>query len=364
MKTKINRSELNDALEILSKGTTNKQTMPILTGILMETIEDKLRLFSTDLVIGIETFVDCEIIESGGLVVPDQLLKNYINKLIDDTITISTKEHKLKVESSTGKIEFPGFRADEFPTTSDYSNEPLILYQDDLKYLFDKTKFAVSQNSNETNSTLSSLKLKTENNGIITVGTNTYRLSYTKKDIDITDDLNVNLPLKTVDILSKKLLSTGEVKIYQKEGMLKFELDNYNVYSRIVQGEYPNYQIIMSTDNDIKIKVDKEELKLALERVALLNEEGVVKLNINDDFIVVNEYNAQTGNAEDYVECEKTGEDLSININSKYMIDAIKSMDNNVMIIEGADSLKPLLIKEEDSDWKYIVMPVRESSGF
>jgi len=255
------------------------------------------------------------------------------------------------------------FDSQEFPSFGVFEGKPIILSQEDLKYLFEKTKFAVSQNNNEFNTILTSMKLKNENNNLITVGTNTFKLSYTQKDININSNIDVNIPFKTVDILSK-ILNKGNVEIYSKNNMLKFDLKDYIVYSQVMNGDFPNYKVVIPQEYNTEIKVDKTAFKSALERAALLDNESVVKIQITDDLIKIKEYGSQIGSVEEIVECEKTGNDIIFNMSSKYLLESFKVISGEVITLKSIGKNSPIVIQESDDNWKYLIMPVRDGSGF
>lgn len=358
MKLQINKKQLKEALEILAKGVSDKNVMPALSGILFETVDDKLKLYATDLETGIEKYLECDIEEEGKTVVPAHVFKQYIRKLSSGKITLFTENNKLKAEANGSQASFNCYHPDNFTEPQQFDSEPLVLEQSDFKQILDKTSFSATQTNQEGDSATKGVKLKGEGGTLKGVATNRARLAYSKLPISSEKQIDELIPLKAVKILSL-LLDEGELKIYSKHNMLKYDLDGYTVYTRLIESEFPNFEKVIPKDFEAELKFETDQLRYALERAILLNEDNNVKLNFQDDKLVIEEYESEIGTINEEVTYkEETDFETLMGINGQYILDGLKTINADNVILKVIDQSKPLVMEVEDNEWTYVIMPV------
>lgn len=360
MEIKIKHKEIKEALNVLNKGVSSKETIPALTGIMIETLDDKLRLYATDLEVGIEGFIDCEVEEKGKTVVPSTMFKKYINKLNVEEVSLVVKGNTINISANGSNFNLQCYNVDNFTEIPNFKDNFFTLPQIKLNEMIDKTTFAGIKSNIEANPVLKAVKFKSEDNYLEASATNRSRLSYINKDISFDDEIDLNIPIKSANIL-KGMLNEGEVDIYIKENMLKFDLGNYVLYTRLIDGKFPDYQSIIPDNYDYEIKINKNEFKDAIERASILDEDDSIILEFLKNKVIITELESQIGNIEEEVNLEEPVdiEESKIGINAKYLLEGIKKSPRNVITLQFSGELKPLIIKEENINWTYIIMPIR-----
>lgn len=356
MKVKVDKKKFIDTLSVVSKATPSNPPSPILSGIQFKVEDDVLSLYSTDLEIGIVGKLKCEADKDIAKVVPAKLVKNYVDNLATDEFELKFKENKLHINDA----EFNVFNADEFPEMQSLNAVEFEIDQSKLKRLIDKTNFAVSQSNDENRNTLQGMRLEIKENKIITVGTNTFRLAY--KEINMTNDINLEktIPYEITKILSN-LLDEGKVNIIFERNMIKFKLGTYEIVSRTISGDYPNYNQVIPNDKATKVVMDKNDLKLAIKRANVFDDGNRISLTL-DNTVKVSELISEKGHTIEKVETQEFEGDISeTNIDGHYLLDVIKELDSNIIILECKGGEQPLVVKDEhDEGYKYLVMPIRK----
>lgn len=361
MEFKIQQDVFNKALKEVFKAVSKKDMLAIARGILATIEDNQLTLLGTDLTIAIKKTVECESVENGQVVIPAELFVRYVKELPNEEIKITVNEnYKIKVTTGRGKVNFDGMNPKEFPSITKFTSEPITINQGDLKYLFEKVKDFKFKGDNQP--TLSSVMLSKKDNQLVAVATDTARLSIASIDFNgIISDSETIIPARTVDTLTS-MLGNQEANIYYKEGWLKFDLGDSILFSRLTSGMYPNYKSVMPDDNNVTIRVDKLQLESTVKRCIILSDDGVVNLTVNDDEMFVSSINSLSDEVDsiEKIECEKTGDDLSVNINGNYILDSLKASYSDVVICEGSGKKSPLIIKDEnDENWLSLLMPIR-----
>ncbi|MFW6377107.1 MAG: DNA polymerase III subunit beta [bacterium] len=365
LKIKIEQKVLYDAIKLVGKSVAKKEVYPVATGILIEAKNDKLKLFSTNFIYGIEkTINDCEIIEEGSAVIKGALLQSYVSKLSNGEITITSKDnHKAIIKTGMGKVKLDGFNPIEFPSRERFSEDKLTLNQSDLKYLFDKTKYSANKDAESSEPALAGIKLESNGDSLTSVATNIYRLSCINKPIEgLSKPIDVILPVQATDTLSD-LLRGSEVDIYIKESWIKFDFGKTQLYSRIIDGKFPDYKKVLPTESNFNVSIDKEQLLSAIERIMVISKnknfgESIIKISVDDanTYITVPEYEDNI----EILESEKEGDNFNIKVDGNYLIDFLKNTDKSVVELSGLGKENPLILRERDNeDWTYLVMPVR-----
>lgn len=359
LKVKLIQKELSDALSVVSKATPSNPTIPILSGIKLEVKDNELTLYSTDLEIGIIAKLNCEADGEISKIIPSDLFKKYINNLSAEQFELEIKDKKLHIKADGKNMELNVYNANEFPKIQTIKNINFKIGQSKLKHLLEKTNFAVAQGNEENRNALNGLRLEIKDNRMIAVGTNTYRLSYKNVEIDEDLDLKTTLPFETIKILTK-LLDNDEVNIIFDKSMVRFQLGKYEITSRTIAGEYPNYEQVLPEQYNTIVKVDKNEFKTAIKRTKLFDENGVINIELNDT-VKITEIKSDIGHNLEEIECENfDGDKMDINLDAQYILDSIKKVDSETVLLKGISKLKPFDISDElDDSWISIVMPVR-----
>lgn len=367
MKIKCNLKDLINGLNIVTK-TSNKTTMPILDGILIEAYNGTVKLITYDLEIGSEHSLECNILEEGSTVVETRLLNEIIRKIEDETVEIEVVDQVFILKSVNGIFKLSTMNPEEYPKLPIFDVENSVyLNQKELKDMIKRTIFSVSNDENRP--IYNGALLKVEENVLTIVAIDGFRLSLRKKlnETDI-NNFKAIIPGKVLGELLKILSDNEEehVKIGINRNQALFEMGNTIIVSRIIEGEFLNYNNIIPEKNETKVRVKTKSLLDSFERVALFAKENKekdkkspVKMNIGIDGIILSCV-SETGDAKEVIAAVVEGKDIEIGFNPRYVIEALKAIDDPEICIEFTTGISPVLMKPvATSDFIYVVLPIK-----
>lgn len=362
MKIIIDQRELAKHINIAQKGISSRSTLQILDGILLETMDNKLKLTSTDLEISIETFLPCDVIEEGSIVVNSRIFGDIIKKLPNDNIHLEVKDNNVNIKCINSEFNILGNEG------VDYPNLPVVIEKESFKLSKDLFKNAIRQvvfatSSDETRASLTGVLMEIENDNINFVALDGYRLALKSLKATTNMEDRIIVPAKTLNELNKIIEDREEdISITISSGQVIFDLDDTKVYSKLLEGQFFNYKDIMRQDHKTSSIVKRSDFRNALERASLLaNQEkaNLVKLSIDNGNITIKS-NSEIGDVHESIGCDQEGEDLNIAFNSRYILEGIKTIQSEEIILNFMGSLNPCIINGvEDNTYTYLVLPVR-----
>ena len=362
MRIQIDQKSLANNINIVQKGISSRTTLQILEGILLETVNGKLKLTATDLEIGIETYVDCNVIEEGSIVVNSRIFGDIIKKLPEFTIDISVNDNNINIKCESSEFNILGNGAHEYPELPTIINQNSLTMPKDLfKSAIRQTVFATTQD--ETRPILTGVLLEIEDGIASFVALDGYRLALRNIHINSNEDVKIVIPGRALSELNKILEDDEEeFTIIIAPGHVIFNLGDTRVSSRLLEGQFLNYKDIIRKDHKTNIIVNKRAFQDSLERASLLAKEekaNLVKLNIIDNQVIIKS-NSEIGNVYEQISSKHEGEMVNIAFNSKYIIDGIKVIDAEEIELHFMGSLNPCIIKPVGEDnYTYLVLPVR-----
>ena len=363
MKFRCEKNVLQEAISIVQKAITGKSTLPILQGIYIKTLGNEIILTGSDIDLSIETKLAAEIIESGSLVVDSRLFGEIIKKLPNDTIEITSSENNnLEIICQRSVFNLNHMSADEFPSLPQI-NENMIfsISQKILKNMIKSTIFAIAQD--ETRPILTGILFEIKEKKLNLVALDGYRLALKNENVDNDNALNAVIPGKTLSEVSKILIDEDEaVNITFTSNHILFSLGKTKVISRLLEGEFIKYNSIIPEEYNLKITAKRTSLLECIERASLVAKEGntnLIKFEIEEDNLVITS-NSQLGKVREELNIILQGQPLQIAFNSKYLIDVLKIMEEDEIIMQLTSSVSPCIIKNKDNDnCTYLILPVR-----
>ncbi|WP_425449240.1 DNA polymerase III subunit beta [Dethiothermospora halolimnae] len=363
MKIKIDQKQLSKCIGIVQKAISTKTTLPILEGILIETIDNRLKITATDLELGIESYIDCEVIEEGSFVVTAKIFGDIIRKLPNETVDIEVKEnYNIEINCGHSKFNLIGQPSEEYPQLPKISDEVSFdIPQDLLKIMIKQTIFATAQD--ETRPILTGALLEISNNSATLVALDGYRLAVKKVSINCNEDIKVVIPGKSLNELSKILEDDeNDINIKFTKGHIIFNLGDTVISSRLLEGQFLNYKDIIRNEYNSKVVVNTNDIKQSIERASLLVKEGknnLIKFSVSDDKMLITS-NSEIGNVHEEVPIKLEGNDVEIAFNSKYILDGIRVIDSKEIIMNFVSDINPCIINPtEDNKYTYLILPVR-----
>lgn len=363
MKFICSRNKLLEGISIVQKAVTGKTTLPVLEGILIATKKNELYLTATDLDLGIETKVNCEILVNGSVVLNSRLFGEIIRKLPDLDIEIEVDStYNTKIICGKSKFNLVGQSPDEFPELPVINENAMYkIPQDLLKNMIRQVIFAAAQD--ETRPILTGVLYEVKDGVLSMVALDAYRLALRRSNINSSNNINAVIPGKTLNEVGKILqASEDEVSITFTPNHILFSLGNTKIISRLLDGEFINYRQIIPEEYKLRVRVESKALLDSIERASLLAKEGktnLIKMDIKSDHILISS-NSQLGNVNEEISIILEGSELQIAFNSKYFIDVLKVLDVEEVYLEFSSGVSPCLLKTiEDDGFTYLILPVR-----
>ena len=386
MKIICSQESLLHGIQTVQKGISSRIGLPIYNGILFEANEDnKVHLFATDLEIGIDCYIPAQVIETGATVIPSRIISELSKKFPEGKIEIESSDNNIiTVKENSSNYKILGFSAEEFSNFPEIKIKAKIKMNQKLfKETIQQVIFSTSRDENKT--FLNGVLFKIIDNKIEIATTDSHRLSLkTIKVINIekttADELiEVIIPYRVLSELSRLLLEDEEVfvEIRFGEKQIMFILfpdgqkNSIRIYSRLIEGKFPNYHQIIPDSFKTEIKINTEEFRDKMERIALFVREDLktVKVEVANkgnsqkeeicEIILIAE-NPSIGEASEKIFSFKKGEDITIIFNTDYILDVLKIIKKENTIIKLNDPLNPAIITpEEDKNYIYVLMPVR-----
>ena len=365
----ISRNALQKELAFVQGVVERKNTIPVLANILIESAgEDSIRISGTDLDVTIRCDADADQIKSqGAICVQARKLFDIARLLPDASVSFRKEENEwVTVECNRSKFRLPGISRETFPELPSFKSTPLKLSGSVMKLLIERTIFAITQE--EGRYTLSGAKFELDKKGVKMVTTDGHRLAYVETkngSKDSSGELDVLIPRKTLAELTKLTADyDGDISLGSDENHVYFQVGSRLLISRLLSGQFPNYEMVMPKNNDRSATFDTAALNQAVRRVALMADDRshAVRFHLSKEQLLISSQTAEEGEARETVETDFAGDDTEIGFNAQYLQDFLNVVGSDKVAFEFKDGnsqaqLKP--VSEDNQDYKYIVMPMR-----
>lgn len=363
MKLVCTKSKLLNGVQIVSKAVSNKTTMSILECILIDSTKGDITLTANDMELGIETKIEGDILEKGIIALDAKIFLEIVRKLPDSDITIETDSSlKTTITCEKAKFNIIGKSGEDFSYIPLIErNDSIIISQFTLKEVVRQTIFSIADNEN--NKLMTGELFEIHEDELKVVSLDGHRISIRKIQLkDSYPDRKVVVPGKTLNEISKILSgdTDKDVSIFFTNKHIVFEFDNTTVVSRLIEGEYFNIAQMLSNDYETKVKINKKELLNCIDRATLLIKEGDKKpiiINILDGSMEL-KINSTVGSMNEEIDINKSGKDLMIGFNPKFLIDALRVIDDEEISIYLVNPKAPCFIKDTDEKYIYLILPV------
>lgn len=363
MKFTIQKSELTKYIGIAQRAISNRSSIQILEGIVFETRGNELILSSTDLELSVNTRVACDVQEEGSLVLKSEIVGNIVRKMPNDLITFNGNAESVKITCQNSKFDLKAQDSMDYPSLPDPVDEvTLTMDAIELKEALHETIFATS--IDETWLALTGVLFSQKSDCLEFVGLDGYRMAIKKFDYRSTENETI-IPKRALNELSK-IIEDGKVDITMAKGHVIFTTGNTKMYTRVIDKKYIDYEKIVSTNNKIKLTVNRDDLLSSLERASLLASGGEIslsKFSISDGVINIHS-KSELGEIEENISCQQIGDDINISFNTRYVIEGIKAINDDKLTIYLNEPLNPMIIHpfSDENSYLYLVLPVRTSA--
>ena len=357
------KQKLQEGILITQKAITGKSTMPVLEGIYIKATKKEITLIGSDMDVSIETVVEANVIEEGTVVIDSKIFGEIIRKLPNSQVRIERIENdtlQISCEKSVFNVVY--MNADEFPSLPQIDEEKQIqIPQNILKNMIKSTSFAVALD--ETRPILQGILFEMKNRKLNLVALDGYRLAIKTEYLDSDFDIEVVIPGKTLNEVSKILDDVETiVNITFSNNHILFNLNKTRIISRLLDGKFVNYNSLLPQEHKLLVEVNKQDLQNGIERASLMAKDGnsnLIKLEVQQDNLVITS-NSQLGKVREEVGIIMQGEGIQIAFNSRYLLDVLKNMEEDIVVLEMTSSVTPCIIKAKETDsYRYLVLPVR-----
>lgn len=365
MKLKFQKDTLVNGINIVMKAVSSKTTMNILECILIDASTGDIKLTGNDMELGIETKVEGEILEHGKIALDAKLFSEITRRLSSDNASVtieSDDKFNTTISCENSVFHIQGRDGEEFAYLPYIERDKYIcLSQFTLKEVIQQTIFSISLN--DSNKMMSGELFEVTENQLKVVSLDGHRISIrTVKLKDHYDDIKVTVPGKTLSEISKILGGDNEkeVLIYFSSNHILFEFDHTIVVSRLIEGEYFRINQMLSNDYETKVAVNKKAFLDCIERATILireNDKKPLIINIGDNQMEL-KLNSSFGSMNAELTIHKTGKEIMIGFNPKFLIDALRAIDDEEINLYMMNPKSPCFIKDEEENYIYLILPV------
>lgn len=367
---KCNKDTLLNPLQTVSGIVERRHTLPVLANVLIKRELERLTMTSTDIEIQIKTGVAVESSSGGAAVQTTANAKKLLDilKSLPDGKDVSLKlnENKLAITAGKSKFNLQTLPANDFPemTLSGEFGKKIVLQQKHLKELFNKTGYAMAVQ--DIRYYLNGMLMILEGNRLSVVATDGHRLAFDSAQInqDLGEHSEIILPRKTVMELLRLLQDTeDEVTIEIGANQIRFTFNHIELTSKLVEGKFPDYKKVIPSDYTNQVQLSRVDFQQALQRVSILSNDKIrgVRCLVENNILKISSTNTDQENAQEELDIEYSGEAMDMGFNVSYLLDVLGNQKSDQITLNfGVDASKSVLLTvAEDTNFKYVVMPMR-----
>ena len=374
MKFKINRDHFSNGLAQVLNVVGSKATMPILSNVLIEAEKDYVTFTTTNLDLGIRARIKAEVKEPGAVTLPVKRLASIVRELPNlDVAFDATPNHHVKLSSGGSTFKIMGIGREEFPPLPELGEEnSFSLDQAALTTMLQSVAYA--QSSDETRYILNGVYFSFRDSKLTLVATDGRRLALISKEMDVAPERagSIILPAKTVSELLHMLNKGTTLKIAFNERRATFQiatdkdtsglLDSIYLYSKVVEGNYPNYQQVIPKETQQRIKLERELLLACVHRASLVCSEKAnsVRIKLTSNLLEVTAQSPDFGEAHESMAIAYSGPELQVAFNPAYVLDPLRALTKDEVFFEVKDEVSPGVFKTLEN-FVCVIMPVRLS---
>ncbi len=371
MKFVIDKNTLLEALTNVTRAIGTRTTIPILNGIKFDLTNESLSLFASDSELSIRITIDekniKKIEKTGSMIIGSKYILEIIRKMPSDIITFEAEDTtKIKIYTDNNEYSLNCYELSDYPQIAlSESKEPIVIKDEVLKSMINETSYAVS--TQESRLLFTGINLKIAGNSLECIATDSYRLAKKNILLDsmVNNAINIIIPGKSINELEKILTNDGDnVVIHIFNNKILFKYHNIEFQTNLLSGQYPDTNHFIPSEFAYMINLDLKQFNDAVDRASLLaqsKDKNIVRLAITDKLMIVSSSASEIGKTEEKINIEcNNKEKLEIAFSSRYMLEALKVIkDNNILLLMNGDD-KPILIKSvQDESLIELILPVK-----
>lgn len=364
MKIECARGDLLQVVQMVARGISTRSTLPILSGILFHAEDGKLSLQTTDLEVAIQSSVGAKVERAGSTVIPARILSEVVRSLDESVLSLESDGGQAVLRAQKSVFEMKTLPPEDFPKFPEIEAAKRVkLPAETTKELVRQVGKAVS--NDETRPVLTGILLSVDKETLRMVATDSYRLAVreVKAEGQEGEAVNVLVPARTLEELAKIVPeSEKEVALGIGDNQAVFSMGNTTFVSRLIEGQFPNYQQLLPSGYETRAVANKEELMAAAKRVALFAlHNAPVRILLEDGTARLSAASQDLGGASEEIRVEQEGPTIEIALNAQFLVDGLATMVGETVAIELTTPLKPGLLRSTEQEHQYLIMPVRIS---
>lgn len=371
MNFKVSKRIFYNALQTVSRSISSNSPLPALTGININVTNNEIILIGSDSDISIQTklsnelFEDLNLVvnETGSIVIEAKYIIEIVRKIDADVIEIEIIDGSLtKISGESAEFNINGMRSSDYPLID--FNEPVNSFEinsSTILKIINQTTFATSDK--ETRPVLTGVNFDCKSNILKCVATDSYRLAQKTVILDNVNDFNITIPAKSLNEVSKTIEDECTVRICVSDKKVQFIIGSTIIQSRLIDGTYPETERLIPTVFPHELEIDSRDLLNAIDRASFIKNEGIniIKLNANSDEVIISSRSQEVGSSQERINVlSYTGNPIELSFSGRYVFEALRALQSNVIKISFSGEMKPFIITTRDDD-KIIqlILPVR-----
>lgn len=362
MKLQVTQENLNRALSNVAKVANSRNALPILSNVLIKTVDNRVCVAATNLNIGITHYIGSKVSNKGSITVPARLTQDFVGSLPSSVIDLTLEDTKLHISTDKYQSTINGTLADDYPVMPTIKDgQEWSLPAQTLKKAFQQVIVAAS--TDETRPILTGIYLYTQNKELFAAATDSYRLAE-KKIMNLNKEVKLLIPASSIQDLLRVLPDTDEqVKVVHDEQQVLFSTGDTELVTRLIEGNYPDYKKLIPEKFAASASLKKADFVNITKVSSLFAREAAgsitIELNKAKGLIQINSIASQLGENTAEAEAEVSG-DGKITLNSRYILDALNVIDDENVVISFNGKLEPCVIAPSNSnDYTHVVMPLK-----
>ncbi len=362
MKCILSKEILLNGLQLLQNIVSNRTTLPILSNALLRAENGRLMLAATDLDVSIRTYIDAKVEKPGGITLPAKRLFTIARELPSDEITFEIdSKNGASIRSGASFFKIHGLPEEEYPAFPKTDGKKVFkITQVGLRDMLKRTAYAMS--TDESRYVLNGILFSFKDNKLTLVATDGRRMALVEQEMEIpaNQETEVILPTKAVNELQRILGGDEPLTISLSENQIAFDLGNIVLYSKLVDGKYPNYRQVVPAEAKERVVIERELLLNAVHRVSLLasDKSTSVKLSFGKNTLEIAANTPDVGEAKETITVNYKGKEFTIAFNPYFLMDPLRNLDSDEIFLDFIDELSPGVLKY-NKPFLYVIMPMR-----
>lgn len=363
MKTKCTRNELQKCVNIAAKAVALKSPSYLLEGIRIKAEKDNVTVYGSDGVLSIKCSLEAKVSEEGDVVIPARVLCELLSKFEDCDIQMQTDENSLIIECGHSCTNLRYMESDQYPDFPVFAEQDCVkLFSKQLVSMINQTVFSTS--SSEEKPILTGILMEIDKDAFKMVALDGYRLA-TRKEYNQSDlsGIEIVVPSKSMREVAKIIPDDDTtVSLFIKERIVGFVCGNVQLVTRVLQGDYVRYKSILPSDYLTRIIVNRQSLLGSIERASILSRQSkanLINLSIYGNIMIITS-DSEVGKAREEVDVNLTGKALDISFNARYLLDVLKEIYDEEVVIDYNTNISPCVIHPLSGEsYLYLVLPVK-----